>query len=197
MSPLPAPRYQSGSHPAGRPAAHPSVACTATPTTSHAERTPLRSGPAWRPRMTTRLPSTTPRRGLQTRRPVSALGTLKGASGICLANVAIRWSFVEMVVELELSGIIPSNQFRDPTPLSLGRVARAAIPASSVRWGAPTPDRPSRSLRSSLCSRYRRRGDGDARVSQVPGGPSCSCPALRPRWDPLRLTLEDDGRCGE
>ncbi len=25
--------------------------------------------------------------------------------------------------------------------------------------------------------------DGDDRISQVPGGPACTCPALRPRWD--------------
>ena len=60
MPQLPAPRYQSGSHPAGRLAAHPSVASTATPKTSPVERTPLRSGPAWRPWMPPRSAYATP-----------------------------------------------------------------------------------------------------------------------------------------
>ena len=36
--------------------------------------------------------------------------------------------------------------------------------------------------------RYRRLRDGHDGVSQVPGGPSRSCPALRPRWNPRALT---------
>jgi hypothetical protein len=40
--------------------------------------------------------------------------------------------------------------------------------------------------------RYRRSRDGDDGVSQVPGGPLRSCPALRPRWNRRALTFEDD-----
>jgi hypothetical protein len=43
-----------------------------------------------------------------------------------------------------------------------------------------------------LTDAQRRRLAVRDRVSQVPGGPSRSCPALRPRWNRHALTLEDN-----
>jgi hypothetical protein len=53
---------------------------------------------------------------------------------------------------------------------------------------------PSVPLRSDrlVAQQYRRLRDGDGEVSQVPGGPLRSCPALRPRWNRRALTSEDD-----
>jgi hypothetical protein len=76
MSQLSAPRYQSGSHPAGCLAAHPSVASTATPKSSPACRTNASAErPCLAPLDATTQPLRYPARQPQTRGPVSALGT--------------------------------------------------------------------------------------------------------------------------
>ena len=89
--------------------------------------------------------------------------------------------------------LLSSKRFHDSAPPSLRRVARVAVPASSALRGAPTPHRPSHlaPIASSLGSTVAHR-DGIGGVSQVPGEPLRSCPALRPRWNRRALTYEDD-----
>ena len=115
-----------------------------------------------------------------------------------------------MRLELSVSNIVPSNGAVTRPSLPSTGSRGAGSPASPVLWTTPTSGRPSRPAsfpslggtpaapRSSLPLLARRCGQrawrfespsppcwvslrGGIQLSQVPGEPSCTCPALRPR----------------
>src|SRR5438552_8184525 len=129
------------------------------------------------------------------------LSDVKLSSGACCARFAIVCCRVEMVSDLDSTGLRPSRRSAIRRPLPSTGSLRVGSPASPVLRDAPTPCRPSR--RTSLPSlggtdlrllvRSRRRpsataagqgfglpGDpsfrvscGGGRASQVPGEPHC------------------------
>jgi len=132
--------------------------------------------------------------------------------GASLANFAIRCCFVKTDAGHDVPTAFPSNDsvFRQPlgSSGSLGLVPRLqgyywllripAVPPAALRFlrlavppcarcsylpemSAPPP--PSRGCL--ICGFPNHCSDGENdRASQVPGGPPCTCPALRPRRNP-------------
>jgi len=121
--------------------------------------------------------------------------------GARLANPAICWSFGEMVLKPDVFIIVPSGSSVYRCLSFLRGVPRVGSPASSVLLRHS--DSPSHIPRhfASFVRRYlaqtSRPGYGGA--SQVPGGPLCTCPALRPRRDhragPVRQSALQHERC--
>ena len=92
-----------------------------------------------------------------TRRRCDGPGSGRTAAGSSLASSAIRWSFVETVLESSASPssfppTVPSPGAPLPSTGSLGSVPRL----HRYYEGAPTPCRPSRRASSSFARRYRR-----------------------------------------
>ena len=120
-------------------------------------------------------------------------------SGICCASFAIRRSFVEIVSELGVSSILPSDDSSIRHPLSSTGSRGDSSPASAVLRGVPTPRHASRCASSvhaaiPLCSAFfapsavgatakgqdlshpvsvRESSSGHVEGSQVPGEPQC------------------------
>src|SRR5882724_8147046 len=138
-------------------------------------------------------------------------------SGACLASFAIRSSFVQTVVEPDVSSIFPSSGSVSRHPLPSTGSLGSVPPLRRYYGNARTPGHPSRlasfpslgattvrpllsplppAWGATLQGRGLSRGSpsrsvgGNGWASQVPGGPSRACPALRPRRDrhakPLR-----------
>ncbi len=137
--------------------------------------------------------------------------------GACLASFAIRSSFVQTVVEPDVSSIFPSSGSVSRHPLPSTGSLGSVPPLRRYYGNARTPGHPSRlasfpslgattvrpllsplppAWGATLQGRGLSRGSpsrsvgGNGWASQVPGGPSRACPALRPRRDrhakPLR-----------
>src|SRR5580704_9793142 len=111
-------------------------------------------------------------------------------SGASLASFAIRSSFVETVVELDVSVIFPSyGSVTRRRPL-LDRVPRTVPLLPRSYCGAPTSRRPSRPASLPSRARYRRHSAaGDDGISQVSGEPFPCVPCSQTPAGPLRQTI--------
>src|SRR5712664_2030118 len=130
--------------------------------------------------------------------------------GACLASFAIRSSFVQTVVEPDVSSIFPSSGSVSRHPLPSTGSLGSVPPLRRYYGNARTPGHPSRlasfpsfgattvrpllsplppAWGATLQGRGLSRGSpsrsvgGNGWASQVPGGPLRACPALRPRRD--------------
>jgi len=99
-------------------------------------------------------------------------------SGASLASVAIRWSFVETVVGLDVPAIFPSTGLCSRCPLPSTGSPGAASPASTVLWSTPTSPGPSHVPRVRL--RHGTYGGGFSSLHRV-ARPWPSCGLVRGR----------------